>query len=73
MTETTQYRRKDLSVDQQLALRTAATRLGAEFDGTYGAQTIERFLHTSYDQFATLRSVPSATTSNAACGTCCRS
>jgi protein-tyrosine-phosphatase len=65
MTETTettdmntQYRREDLSVDQQLALRTAATRLGAEFDGTYGAQTIERFLHTSYDQFATIGSVP---------------
>ncbi|GAA2339470.1 arsenate reductase ArsC [Dactylosporangium salmoneum] len=48
----------DLSVDQQLALRTAAQRLAREFDGTYGAETIERFLHTSYEQFASLSSVP---------------
>ena len=48
----------DLSVDQQLALRTAASRLAREFDGTYGTETIERFLHTSYDQFASLSSVP---------------
>jgi arsenate reductase len=48
----------DLSIDQQLALRTAATNLGREFDGLYGPETIERFLHTSYDQFATTSSVP---------------
>ncbi|WP_426513046.1 arsenate reductase ArsC [Dactylosporangium sp. McL0621] len=47
-----------LSVDQQLALRTAAQRLAREFDGTYGTETIERFLHTSYDQFASISSVP---------------
>jgi protein-tyrosine-phosphatase len=40
-------------VDQQVALRGAASRLREEFDGVYGAETIERFLHTSYDQFAT--------------------
>ncbi|WDZ86506.1 arsenate reductase ArsC [Micromonospora cathayae] len=50
--------RKDLSVDQQLALRTAASRLLTEFAGTYGVETIERFLHTSYDQFASGSSVP---------------
>ncbi len=49
---------QDLSIDQQLALRTAATRLAGEFDGIYGPETIERFLHTSYDQFATRASVP---------------
>ncbi|MEU7751346.1 arsenate reductase ArsC [Micromonospora sp. NPDC049171] len=38
-------RREDLSVDRQLALHTAATRLAAGFDGTYGTETIERPLH----------------------------
>ena len=46
------YRRPDLSIDQQLALRTAATNLGRQFDGTFGKETIERFLHSSYDEFA---------------------
>ncbi|GAA1036621.1 arsenate reductase ArsC [Virgisporangium ochraceum] len=58
MTDTTTYEHRDLSVDQQLALRTAATRLGREFDGTYGTETIERFLYTSYDQFANRSTVP---------------
>ena len=34
-------------LDQQLALRTAATRLAADFDGVFGAETIERFLRSS--------------------------
>ena len=46
------YRRPDLSIDQQLALKTAATNLAREFDGTFGTETIERFLHSSYDEFA---------------------
>ena len=50
--------RRDLSIDQQLALRTAATRLHREFDDTFGVETIERFLHTSYDQFAGRATVP---------------
>jgi len=54
----TAYWQQDLSVDQQLALRSAATRLAGEFDGTYGTETVERFLHTSYNQFATRASVP---------------
>jgi arsenate reductase (thioredoxin) len=58
MTDATVHYHHDLSVDQQLALRTAATRLAREFDGTYGTETIQRFLHTSYDQFASLSSVP---------------
>jgi arsenate reductase (thioredoxin) len=41
-----------LTVDQQLALRAAATRLTEQFEGTFGSETIERFLTTSYDQFA---------------------
>jgi len=50
--------RGDLSIDQRLALKTAATRLSAEFAHDFGAQTIERFLHTSYDQFARRATVP---------------
>ena len=46
------YRRPDLSIDQQLALRTAAANLAREFDGTFGTETIDRFLHSSYGEFA---------------------
>ncbi|WP_216916765.1 arsenate reductase ArsC [Nocardia noduli] len=46
------YAREDLSIDQKLALKTAATRLQTEFADTFGIETIERFLHSSYDQFA---------------------
>ena len=60
MTESpvTHHLRRDLSVDQQLALKTAATRLQREFNGTFGVETIERFLHSSYDQFAGRATVP---------------
>jgi protein-tyrosine-phosphatase len=58
MTESpvTQYHR-DLTIDQQLALRTAATRLQQQFEGVFGVETIERFLYSSYDQFAGRASV----------------
>ena len=46
------WHRDTLSIDQQLALRTAARNLAREFDETYGLETIERFLHSSYDEFA---------------------
>jgi arsenate reductase len=52
MTETAAYNRADITLDQQLALRTAAANLAHEFKGSFGAETIERFLHSSYDQFA---------------------
>jgi arsenate reductase (thioredoxin) len=52
------YKRADLSIDQQLALVAAARRLGEEFTGTFSAQTIERFLRSSYDQFAIKAAVP---------------
>lgn len=38
--------------DLQLALRSAATRLSEQFLDTFGVETIERFLHSSYDEFA---------------------
>ncbi|OLF09697.1 phosphotyrosine protein phosphatase [Actinophytocola xinjiangensis] len=50
--------RHDLSVDLQHALATAATQLHTEFDGTFSAETIERFLRSSYDQFAARSTVP---------------
>lgn len=50
--------RRDLSIDQQLAMKSAAVQLEKEFGGIYGVETIERFLHSSYDQFAGRASVP---------------
>jgi protein-tyrosine-phosphatase len=41
-----------LTVDQNLALRSAAARLQEKFTGTFGVETIELFLTSSYDQFA---------------------
>ena len=41
-----------ITLDQQLALRTAATRLQQQFEATFGVETIDRFLTSSYDQFA---------------------
>jgi arsenate reductase (thioredoxin) len=41
-----------LTIDQQLALKSAAARLAEEFDGVFGPETTERFLTSSYDQFA---------------------
>jgi arsenate reductase (thioredoxin) len=49
---------RELSIDQQLAMRTAATRLQDVFDGVFGAETIEMFLSTSYDQFASHSTIP---------------
>ena len=50
MTQTSH--RRDVTLDQQVALKHAATRLGLDFAETLGVETIERFLHSSYDQFA---------------------
>jgi arsenate reductase (thioredoxin) len=47
----------ELAIDHQLALRTAAERLAREFEGMYGMETIERFLISSYDQFASRSTV----------------
>jgi arsenate reductase len=42
----------DQPLDVRAALRTASRRLGEEFDGTFGTETIQLFLETSFDQFA---------------------
>jgi arsenate reductase len=49
--------RSDLSIDQRLALKTAAAQLQSDFGDMFGVETIERFLHSSYDQFATRASI----------------
>lgn len=50
--------RHDLSIDQRLALGAAASQLENEFDGVCDAETVDRFLHTSYDQFASSARIP---------------
>ncbi len=46
------------TVDQQLALRGAASRLADEFEGTFGPETIERFLMSSWDELAAHATTP---------------
>jgi len=41
-----------LSLDESLVLKGATTRLRTDFAGVFGAATIERFLHSSFDQLA---------------------
>ena len=47
-----------LSIDQQLALRTAASNLSTEFAGVLGQETVERFLTSSYAQLADAAAIP---------------
>jgi arsenate reductase (thioredoxin) len=58
MTEATVSPHEHLPLDQQRALRIAAGRLAGQFAGVFGTETVERFLHSSYDQFATHATVP---------------
>lgn len=48
----------ELSIDQQLALSAAASRLQDEFGEQIGMETIEKFLHSSYDHFAARAKIP---------------
>lgn len=43
---------RQFTVDQQYALEVASSRLAEEFAGVFNTETIERFLHSSHDQFA---------------------
>jgi protein-tyrosine-phosphatase len=47
-----QHTWESLHPDEKLALKQAASRLASDFTGLYGAETIELFLASSYDQFA---------------------
>ncbi|MGB7980157.1 MAG: arsenate reductase ArsC [Candidatus Nanopelagicales bacterium] len=51
------FPRGELSIDQQLAMRSAATRLQKRFAGVFGTETIEAFLKQSYDQFADIATI----------------
>ena len=48
----------DLPLEQTVALRSAANRLQEQFTDVFGVETIERFLHSSFDQFASRATVP---------------
>jgi protein-tyrosine-phosphatase len=48
---------EDLTLEQRNALRTAAANLHREYEGVFGAETIEQFLTSSYEQFAAGASV----------------
>lgn len=52
------HRRAGLSLDQQLALNAAAAQLESEFAGVIGAETVESFLHSSYDHVTAHASIP---------------
>jgi arsenate reductase len=58
MTTTRPDPAEGIALDQQLALRSAAARLAEEFSGVFGAETLERFLTASYDEFADRATVP---------------
>jgi hypothetical protein len=42
----------DISLAEQLALKVASQPLARDFAGIHGAETIDRFLASSYDEFA---------------------
>lgn len=48
----------ELTIEQQLALRKSASYLQSLFEGVFGKETIELFLQTSFDQFASQATVP---------------
>lgn len=48
----TTHPRADIRLDQQYALKVAAGHLHDEFHAAFGLETIERFLQSSYDEFA---------------------
>ena len=56
MTET--FPRADLDPVQRHGLASAARNLGEQFAGVFGRETIEQFLHGSYDRLAETATVP---------------
>ncbi len=47
-----------VTVDQEASLASSAARLAREFEGVFGLETINRFLHSSYAQLAASATVP---------------
>ncbi len=58
MTETPTW--STLTLDQTRVLRESAARLAREFDGVFGAETVERFLSSSLDQVADTAAIPTS-------------
>lgn len=52
LTMNTMFQRDDIPELDQMTLRSSAMLLQKDFDGMFNAETIERFLLTSYEQFA---------------------
>lgn len=50
----------DLPLETRSALASAAEHLATEFSGTFGVETVEQFLVTSYDQFAASDRIPTS-------------
>jgi arsenate reductase len=50
--------RAQITLDQEAAVASSVTRLAREFEGTFGLETVERFLHSSYDELAATATVP---------------
>ncbi len=57
MTVTTNSPRATITIDQEVALASATAKLAHEFDDSFGAETIERFLRDSYQQLAATATV----------------
>jgi protein-tyrosine-phosphatase len=49
---------ESVTLEHQLVLRSTSALLQREFDGTFGAETIELFLNSSYEEFATRSTNP---------------
>ncbi len=50
--------RASVTIDQESALSSGAERLTREFEGTFGRETIDRFLHSSYTELSARATVP---------------
>lgn len=49
---TDNYVRDDIALEHRLILRSSSMLLQKNFEGIFGQETIERFLYSSYDEFA---------------------
>ena len=50
--------RATVTIDQTSAIASAAERRAREFDGTFGRETIDRFLHSSHQELSARAKVP---------------
>ncbi|CAN5211253.1 arsenate reductase ArsC [soil metagenome] len=55
---TSPHHHATVTVDQEASLASSAARLTHEFEGVFGRETIDRFLHSSYAQLAETATVP---------------